>query len=124
MSEPNAPVYLQLIATVLPRLTELRVRIDEKAGWVNLIGRSGHRICIQKRAHDLPVIQTTLDLPDDSPHVVELVRNNGRIRCGLMPHPQTLLAALEMISDTGNPIPAKGSKRSARAIPSLADLLK
>lgn len=119
----NAPVWQQFVTRIATKAALLGVTSEEKKGWIVFTGPNGHRLALQKSATKLPRIECTLDLPASCEQVVEEIRLNGRMRCALIPTPEVVVAAFELMTDASNPIPApKRGGKSAEA-PALDDLL-
>lgn len=116
------PVWEQFLALLAPVIKSTRARVKDCKGWVVLEGRSGNRIAVQKSTRQLPRIETTLDLPADLDEVVEKI-TNGRMVTVLLPRPDVVITALEMLADTSSPIRSKRSGKSSSGFPALADLL-
>lgn len=122
MSKPA--VYVQFLATLETEIQKHRIVRHEKKHWVVLEGPNGHRVAIKRSPRKLPRIETTLDLPVELPEVVEKIELNGRMKTALVPRPDVVRTALEMLADPKCPIPAPRRGGGANAeVPDLADLL-
>ena len=119
----NAPMFQQFVSRVAQKAQSLGISIVDKEGWVSFEAPNGHRTVVQKSVSKLPRVESTLDLPDSIPEVVELVRTNGRIRVALVPHPDVVMTALEIMAHPGTPAPVSKRGSGSKAPPSLDSLL-
>lgn len=122
MSKPA--VYVQFLATLETAVKAHGITVHEKKHWVVLEGPNEHRIAIKRSPRKLPRIETTLDLPVELPEVVEKIELNGRMKTALVPRPDVVIAAIEMLADRNIKLPAAKRGGGAGAeVPDLADLL-
>lgn len=121
--QSQTPVFEQFVSRVTAKAQSLGISIVDKEGWVSFEAPNGHRTVVQKSVSKLPRVETTLDLPDTCSEVVELVRTNGRIRAALVPHPDVVMTALEIMAHPGTPAPVSKRGAGSKAPPSLDSLL-
>ena len=119
----NAPMFQQFVSRLEQKARSLGIAIVDKEGWVSFEAPNGHRTVVQKSVAKLPRVESTLDLPDSLPEVVELVRTNGRIRVALVPHPDVVITALEIMALPTTPAPVSKRGSGSKAPPSLDSLL-
>lgn len=119
----NAPVWQQFMSLIATKAQSLGISVEEKKQWVVYTGPNGHRLALQKSPRKLPRIESTLDLTADLPEVVEEIRDNGRMRCALMPTPEVVGTAFELMTDANNVIPAPRRGGKSSSIPDINALL-
>lgn len=120
-------VYVQYVQRLLMEAQSMGIHVqtEDKKGWVELSGSNGHRLCVQKVATKLPVLETTLapEVCDGTP--LPANKPNGRIQARIPATDMAAVAkALRALVDPANPIPApKRGKGVEKEIPSLDALL-
>lgn len=123
----NEFVYMQFAKAVMERAKELdaglNVTCEDKKGWLVYTGLNGNRVCVQKAATKLPVVETTFAAEDVGGEATPAP--NGRIQSRIPGSDLEKVArALVMLGDPQKPIaPPKRGKGAQRAIPKLEDLL-